>query len=441
MKTNYQDRKSTLIPTADRAFFLGLRGKDITLQLLRDLFVPTNKKKNKFNSYDLIFITKEELESLNHPLRHLNFDKYPKGVEYTLGAFIASTFLFEREAIAKVAPIITHDWDGDVIDGIEKELVFNLIDGSIKIEDYRDYLDRNHWLGLAPAKYFIPSFDLGSLVMLPEVKKLRDELLKTHQTEIDAGNMGVMQALVNQLLQEAKRVLERDKPVGYELFLSDVAKFGNHYKNVSVMRGLLPSSADHTKFNFCKSALVTGIEPDEVHKFADLSVLASVSRAIGTQEGGYFGKMFNAAFQHIILGEPGSDCNTKRFITETLDKSNIRNYHLNYILEKDSKTGKDTLVLLDKSNMNSYIGKTVRMRSPIYCNAKNPCSKCAGEFYYRIGIRNVGLLSSRIASKLLNASLKFFHNTSVKTGTVDFNSNLVEVNIEEVDDGKAPSNK
>ena len=52
--------------------------------------------------------------------------------------------------------------------------------------------------------------------------------------------------------------------------------------------------------------------------------------------------------------------------------------------------------------------------------------------YYRLGIKNIGLVASRIGSNLLNASLKFFHNVTVQKGSFDFNPNLVEIEMEEL---------
>jgi hypothetical protein len=81
-----------------------------------------------------------------------------------------------------------------------------------------------------------------------------------------------------------------------------------------------------------------------------------------------------------------------------------------YIVEK----GK--LVLLDDDNIEKYIGKTVKLRSPLYCNDEGHiCNICAGELYRMMGMKNVGLISYTIGSSLLNASMKMFHDMTIHT--------------------------
>lgn len=85
-----------------------------------------------------------------------------------------------------------------------------------------------------------------------------------------------------------------------------------------------------------------------------------------------------------------------------------------YILEK----GK--LVLLTPENFSQYENKYVEMRSPMFCKSEKLCSKCAGEFYYKLGIENIGLTTSKIGGKMLNLCLKKTHDVTMKIDTFDF---------------------
>lgn len=121
----------------------------------------------------------------------------------------------------------------------------------------------------------------------------------------------------------------------------------------------------------------------------------------------------SAALQNIVLDDEGTDCGTTKTLAVTITKANKGLYNYRYIVEK----GK--LKLLTPDNMESYIGKTVNMRSPLYCTGDKVCSKCAGEQYYMIGMKNVGLVTNRIGTSLLNASLKAFHDMSLKIVDID----------------------
>lgn len=96
-----------------------------------------------------------------------------------------------------------------------------------------------------------------------------------------------------------------------------------------------------------------------------------------------------------------------------ITKKNKDLFLYRYIIEK----GK--LVLLDEHTIGNYIDKYVNLRTPLYCNSEKYCSKCAGELYNKLGISNVGLLTTRIGTSLLNASLKQFHDMTLKTVTVN----------------------
>ena len=73
------------------------------------------------------------------------------------------------------------------------------------------------------------------------------------------------------------------------------------------------------------------------------------------------------------------------------------------------------------------MGKEFEMRSPLYCQGDKICNACAGELYYRLGVKNIGSLLTRMTSNILNASLKLRHDMSIKTKDIDLISSFKEV--------------
>lgn len=69
------------------------------------------------------------------------------------------------------------------------------------------------------------------------------------------------------------------------------------------------------------------------------------------------------------------------------------------------------------------------MRTVMYCKTigKNNeiCSKCAGEFYYKLGKLNIGLVCKTPLSELTQASLQKFHVNVVKSHPIDINEMLL----------------
>jgi hypothetical protein len=94
-------------------------------------------------------------------------------------------------------------------------------------------------------------------------------------------------------------------------------------------------------------------------------------------------------------------------------------YTYRYVLEDNGK-----LTEITPENIKNYVGKTVKLRSPLFCKGENICSKCAGSLFYRMGVKNAGLLTSNFSSVLMNLFMKKFHDTSVKFKKIDIASSI-----------------
>jgi hypothetical protein len=69
------------------------------------------------------------------------------------------------------------------------------------------------------------------------------------------------------------------------------------------------------------------------------------------------------------------------------------------------------LIELTSQNKDKYIGKTVKFRYSSLCENEHICNKCAGNLYYRLGIKNVGSTMPQIGSTLKNIAMKAFHDS------------------------------
>lgn len=130
---------------------------------------------------------------------------------------------------------------------------------------------------------------------------------------------------------------------------------------------------------------------------------------------GYQNKIMCTSFQSSRIDEKGSDCGTKLFYEFELTDKNYSKFK--YRILKDPKTGR--LTELNDDNKSEYIGKIVKMRSPLYCKGDKICNMCAGNYFYKLGIENIGLLTNTIGGTLLNKSMKAFHDSTVHLTTID----------------------
>ena len=126
-------------------------------------------------------------------------------------------------------------------------------------------------------------------------------------------------------------------------------------------------------------------------------------------------KLFLVALQHIILDDPGSDCGTTRHIEMDVNDENIGMIMYCYAINDDG-----SLEEITSKNRDKFIGKRVKLRFSSMCESKTGiCNKCAGNLFYRLGIRNIGASTPQIPSKLKVLSMKLFHDDQLNFTEMD----------------------
>jgi len=164
---------------------------------------------------------------------------------------------------------------------------------------------------------------------------------------------------------------------------------------------------------FMSESLYDGLpkDPKKVRAYFNSIIHASYSRGHETQKGGGAAKDILRATNALQVTK--GDCGTKLGLRLAITKDNVGLLVNSYIISNSKP-----LLIEDINKANSYIGKDVILRSPIYCKQKEMqlCEVCVGKVMamYDNGI-SLGLLS--ISATLLKLALKKMHNTAVKTTT------------------------
>jgi hypothetical protein len=241
-----------------------------------------------------------------------------------------------------------------------------------------------------------PSLNFDIIRPVPEVRKLKNELIAKNKDKLgDIAEVGKME---KELLALADKKLREAEVPGLIIYDSGNGSFSNNYKNSSVMGGMLPKSNDLGKMDFVGDCLADGISLKNIHKSADKMVIASFSRAVGTQDGGYLTKIYNASFSHVVLDEDKtSDCGSKYYLPLKIEKGTIKEYHLRYVIDD-----KGVEHQLDEQFIKENMGKEFRLRSAMFCKADKICSRCGGGLYHTMGIYSIGNAFSKMSSRIMN---------------------------------------
>ena len=395
------DQKRT-ITDDEKKYLLSLRHNDITKSLLQDLFaykydIKTKKRiKPKFNTYD---------EFVLNPGESFNKSK----ITTNCGLYIVNMFLYERfkSFLDYVNVALSKKEEKKVRAKIDAAL----LEDRITKEEYIDYLNDDLWFKFTMNTEIVTSLTIKSMKELPAVKKAKEQKKKEYKDKLEKRDVPTATKMEKELLDIAREELKDDPSM--ELYDSGArGGFDSAYKCAQIMNGAVYNESTG-QYDIMTNSLMNGIDKSDIVTLANSAIIGQYSKSISPGECGYMTKKINAAFQGVVLDKPGSDCGSKGYMEVVLNDNNAEFYSYMYMVQGNK------LVRLEPSNLSNYMGKKVKFRSAEYCTSKCLCNKCAGDLYYMLEIKNIGLTISKISNKLLNARMKQFHDPVVKTSEID----------------------
>lgn len=400
------------ISDKDKEYLLSIKPEELTFTKLVELFGDTLKQgddiKNEKHSH---FNTTDDMTLL--PNEYFVKEK----TDTTVGRFIYNKYIVERIGLQNVLGYINFTITDGNNSKIENILSKALIDDKMTIKQFHQYIDLRDNLGMQLHSVITTSFTQNTIKILPEVKKRRKELFKQYEKELASGDIITSEKIEKELTSMSKKILKGDP--GMDLYNSEArGNFGN-YKNMNLFKGATMNNITG-EYEIVKSAFMDGIQKEDLQSFGTAVVSGSYPKAVGTQESGYLTKQLLAAMQQETLDVYGSDCGTNKTIdVELFSEKEAFDFEYRYIVEGNK------LVCLTPDIMKKYIGKTVKMRSPVYCKGECVCNKCAGDLNYKLGNMNIGLGTSKISTTLLRLGMKKFHISNLKSIPIDIDDIFV----------------
>ena len=387
-----------------KQYILGIKESDITSSFIYDLFGEFNGV-SKCNPYDLIEIP----AGLYGPEGKKNKNKFMT----TVGIWIFNKWFIEQD-LFDLFGYINKIIDGDQLEDMNQILSYALMEDRISVQVLKKYLMKTQ-LAMQFVTVLAPNYSEELLTISVKIDKKKDALIKKYKKELDEGNTVIAKQIEDELIAYAKDLLKDDPAL--DSFVSGArSNINNNFKNMFIWKGATrdPNPDSKQEFRIATSNYMEGIKREEYSLYANSGIEGAYSRGKKTEHGGYLENLTTMAYQDLILDEPGTDCKTNRHIEVVLTKKNINRYIYNNIIESSGK-----LVELNSTNMDKYIGKKVKMRMAYLCPHEKPCNACAGNFYYKIGVRNVGLTLMQVFSIYKNKSMKAFHDSTVQLVEID----------------------
>lgn len=330
----------------------------------------------------------------------------------TVGRYVFNKYFIERD-LFDLFGYIDDNIGSKQFDTINSDLSYALMEDKISIDVLKHYLLKTQKF-MPFITIISPNHSEKLLTCSKIIGKKKAELIAKYKDELAAGDIVIAEKIQDELLKFAVDYLGDDPAL--DSFISGArGSINNNFKNMFVMKGAVrdPNPNATQEYNIATSNYIDGISKEEYSLYANSLAAGPYSRGKKTQAGGYWEGLFGKGMQHLKIDDPGTDCGTTRTITATITDKNINRFMYNWIVSGSN------LVELTSENKDKYIGKTVKMRFSSLCEHETICSKCAGNMFYRLGIRNVGLVTQQIPSILKNKSMKLFHDSSVTTTEMD----------------------
>ena len=411
-------RKSRMITDMEKEKLLALKPDDISYTLMQELFGCHAKKVTK--KYFINGVEKTRMVVETQEPKFIPQDRFilkegeyfQKGnIETTVGLFIFNKLLIEKN-LKEIIGYVNDTVRSKDLDKINDKLTKAMIDDPTTIIE-KDYKNSLEWLGMRCHALLCSSFTPKTFKPIPSVTKERDKLYKENKEAIERGDAITVNKIEKQLIEKAKKELEGDP--GLLLYDSGArGSFGNNYKNMCITKGVVYNPITG-KNDVVEKGFMEGIDKKSLAPIGNSIVAGAYPKAIGTGVSGYYTKQLYAALQSSSIDTNVMDCGSKVGIKILLDDSNKKDFNLRYIIEN----GK--LVLLDDSNIDKYVGKVVELRSIMTCNNDKYCKVCAGRYWEKLNLVNIGLTTPKVTGTMTNLSMKKFHDTSIKITKVDIN--------------------
>jgi hypothetical protein len=386
-----------------------LKPDDVTKDLMISYFSNFEDQESQFIPQDNFVLRKEVVN--NYSPDHKVIAK--EDIHTTIGRYIVNLFLvFSQPQLLNKVGYLNYTMDAGKIADLSNAYSSLIITGEVKTTEFYDYLNRLQWLGFANAPFITPSVNYDIIKPLPKVMERKKELIKENEEAIENGDLRVTSAIEKELVELSKNEL-KDNPARALYDSGAKVDWSNQYKNMNIMCGPLMNLSSGG-YRTVTNSFVEGLKEEDVAANADSLIVGVYSRAVATREGGYAGKKVNSAFQSIVLDKEGTDCGSIKYFKILLTKENKGFFKYRYIKKGNS------LLYLSEEELEKQVGNYVELRSPLYCKGKCICNKCAGELYYKLGIRDIGLTANKVTSIAMNSALKMFHDQSIKSTTIDY---------------------
>lgn len=277
---------------------------------------------------------------------------------------------------------------------------------TIYVRDYKRYQKAAGYInGLS--QLVVPSATAKSMTRHPDTEKLRDELIEENKGHLK--DPAVIAKIEEKLKELDLEHLAGDESMGFYIKSKSLDPVR---KKAHLITGLEQAFGDRDTAELIVSSLEEGIDVEKMPALVNGLREGSFDRGAQTQLGGVATKTILRVMQNSKITQ--QDCGSTIGVATQITDQTKEQYIGNFIL-KDQ-----TPVELTEENIDQYVGKTVDLRSPLFCWTADDdfCMTCIGRRYENQP-NGLATAAANVGSTFVSIFLASMHGTALKTKKYD----------------------
>lgn len=283
----------------------------------------------------------------------------------------------------------------------------------IYVEEFLRYQDATHYTE-GFTQLCVPSATPVNVITDPKISERRAELLTKYKDQLH--DPAVVIKITDELIDMDKRWVATDPESGY--YTNPAKQFNVARKKMFIMQGIESGFSDSPGGTLIETSLDDGWDISKLPAMANSLREGSFYRGAQTALGGEIVKTLLRISQNSTIAEV--DCGVKfgmmvHLRTPDIAKKCVDRHYI--------ENGK--IIYIDDKVAESLVGKTIELRSPIYCKTGgyNYCSTCMGVELSKTP-KALSVYVSDVGSAFLNAFLKKMHGVSAAVAKYDIADSL-----------------
>ena len=195
---------------------------------------------------------------------------------------------------------------------------------------------------------------------------------------------------------------QKVNPKNQILFMTEIgaARGYDNIANMFATRGYFVNVKDEFVERPVVSSLFEGLDKEEFFAYGNAARKGILDRVMFTEKPGYLYRQL--VYLCDISVDTTRECTPKDYLQATIDEQFLYRY------VKDG----DKEILITEENLEHYKGKTMLVRSPMYCTLgiNTICYKCAGDLHNYINSKLIGINAiTALVNYFYTAVLKSMH--------------------------------